>query len=137
MGVDDSFWQPLVDFAENVFQDVPVMPYESISLDQWRAAIKSRKTRSAIGTDGVSKEDLARMPDSLTEALLQILADVEQGKPWPTQMLQGWIVALAKQPDSRCVGHFRPITIFVQAYRLWSSIRSKQVIRHLAQLAPP
>ena len=137
IGVDDSFWQPLVDFASTVFPEVPKMPYEPITIDQWKSALRSRKTRSAVGTDGVSKEDLLNMPDTLTQALLQILLEVEQGKPWPAQMMQGWIVALAKQPDSCTVGQYRPITIFVQAYRLWSSIRSKQVIRHLSRLAPP
>eukprot|EP00435_Cladocopium_sp_Y103_P073065 s548_g42.t1 len=134
--VDDSFWQPLVDFAGQVFADTPTMEYEPITMQQWRQALKTRKTRSAVGTDGVSKDDLMNMPDTLTAELLSILQDVEQGQPWPSQMMQGWVIALEKQPEACSVGQYRPITIFVQAYRLWSSIRSKQIIRHLAQLAP-
>ena len=40
-------------------------------------------------------------------------------------------------PDACRVSQFRPITILPVVYRVWSSIRCKQLIRHLQQFAPP
>ena len=134
--VDESFWDPIVDFAKTAFVPPPPMELHPITFQRWRQELKKKSRRAASGPDAVTREDLLRMPQALTEQLLQILSDVEAGKPWPNQMIQGWVIALEKLADPSGVNHYRPITIFSIAYRTWSSIRSKEIIQHLEALAP-
>eukprot|EP00435_Cladocopium_sp_Y103_P069100 s70_g32.t1 len=94
--VQSDFWDPVVDFVRTAFPKQPVMQYEPISYETWRAALKRKSKRAAVGPDGAARMDLLRMPKSLTVQLLQILSDVEAGKPWPSQLLQGFIIALEK-----------------------------------------
>ena len=51
-------------------------------------------------------------------------------------MLEGFIIALEKVEHASTVNLYRPICIFSLGYRTWSFIRAKQVIQHLAKLAP-
>eukprot|EP00435_Cladocopium_sp_Y103_P043522 s870_g12.t1 len=107
-----------------------------ITYAMWRQALKRKSRRAAVDPDGVTRADLLHMPKSLTMQLLDILARVEQGHAWPTQMLVGFIIALEKVEHACEVNQYRPVCIFSLAYRTWSSIRARQVIAHLSMLAP-
>ena len=76
------------------------------------------------------------MPDSLTQALIEILYDVEKGHPWPAQAMVGIVAAIAKVPNPTTVNQFRPITVLTLCYRTWATIRAKQCLNELASLAP-
>ena len=99
--VSDSFWSPLEDFVTTAFPSVPSMPYERITKEQWYAAIRHKKARAAVGTDGVSRADLLHMPVKLTERLLDIFHRIEDGEAWPSQLIQGWVIALEKTARSK------------------------------------
>ena len=81
--------------------------------------------------DSVSRQDLLNMPKDLTLSLLHILHQVEQTGIWPEQLLTGFVVALEKQPNSKYVQQFRPIAVFPTAYRNYTSIRARQILRFL------
>lgn len=136
LSTDDSFWDPILDFAHSVFEQKPAMEYSPITLEQWRAELRKKKRHAAVGPDGMTKQDLLMLPTDLTLRLLDILAKVEQKTPWPIQMVTGFVVALEKTPGAVKVGQFRPITIFSLAYRVWGSIRAKQILLHLSSFAP-
>ena len=76
------------------------------------------------------------MPDFLTNRLLDIIRNVEDGAAWPTQALVGIVAALAKTPQAKVVSHYRPITVLSMFYRVWSSIRTKQCLEIISRLAP-
>ena len=134
--VDPQFWNPITDFVQLAFPPQTPMECPPITYDIWMAALKRKSKRSAVGPDGISRQDLIRMPRTLTEQLLKIFAEVEQGSSWPSQMLQGFIIALEKVENACAVQQYRPICIFSLCYRTWSSIRARQVIQHLAKMAP-
>ena len=69
-------------------------------------------------------------------AMLEILNKIEQGQPWPQQLITGFVVALEKTPGAETVNQYRPITVFSLCYRVWSSIRARQVLHHLQPYAP-
>ena len=131
-----SFWDPIVDFVKTAFPKKPVMPTTPITYETWRRELKKKSRKAAVGPDGVSRLDLLRMPKALTLQLLQILEQVEVGAPWPSQLVQGFIIALEKVEGACEVQQYRPICIFSIAYRVWSSIRAREVINQLADLAP-
>ena len=113
------------------------MKYEPITYQVWRRTLKQKSKRAATGPDGLSRDDLLHMPKSLTMKLLALLEAIEKdGKQWPGQMVQAFLIALAKHSEAACVNDYRPISIFPVAYRTWSSIRARQVIAHLSSLVP-
>ena len=91
-----DFWDPIVDFVRTVFPKIPTMENIPISYETWRKELKKKSKKAAVGPDGVSRMDLLRMPKSLTLQLLAILEQVENGDPWPSQLIQGFIIALEK-----------------------------------------
>ena len=88
------------------------MPYNPITVDEWRSALKKKSRKSAIGPDGISKNDLLNLPYAATERLLQLFYMVEQGAKWPEQLMVGFVVALEKVRGATTTGQFRPITVF-------------------------
>jgi hypothetical protein len=133
----DEFWDPLVHFTEQAFPKQKAMKYEPITYQVWRRTLKQKSKRAATGPDGLSRDDLLHMPKSLTMKLLALLEAIEKdGKQWPEQMVQAFVIALAKHSEAACVNDYRPISIFPVAYRTWSSIRARQVIAHLSSLVP-
>lgn len=129
-------WNPITSFAEQVLPRPEPMPYNPITVDEWRSALKKKSRKSAIGPDGISKNDLLNLPYAATERLLQLFYMVEQGAKWPEQLMVGFVVALEKVRGATTTGQFRPITVFPLCYRIWGSIRAKQILLHLQQLAP-
>ena len=135
-GKPHDFWQPLVDFSKNVLPIPPPMRYSPISLEQWQLELRRKRKNAAVGPDGFTKQDLMKLPIDLTRRLLRIFELVELGSKWPSQLVTGFVVALEKVPGASSVGQFRPITVFALAYRVYSSIRSKQLLSHLKEVAP-
>ena len=131
-----EFWDPVVaHFTQNVPRGNP-MPHEKISVQTWRATLAKKKKKAAPGPDGWTKMDLLHMPLDQTEALLDLLYAIECGRQWPPSLLVGIVHSLEKVPHASKVNQYRPITLFSVIYRCWSSIRSRQALRHLAQHAP-
>eukprot|EP00435_Cladocopium_sp_Y103_P017092 s2103_g4.t1 len=133
----DEFWDPIVDFACQACPTPPPMRYAPITYDEWIASLKKKSKRAATGPDGTSRDDLLRLPKHLTMQLLRILEEIERdGNAWPVQLVQAFVIALAKTESASQVNDYRPISIFPVAYRNWSSIRARQLIAHLSSLVP-
>ena len=67
-----------------------------------------------------------------------MLTAVETTEPaWPAQLAFGTVIGLSKVDNAHEEGQFRPITLFSMLYRCWSRIRTKQMIRQMAQHMPP
>eukprot|EP00435_Cladocopium_sp_Y103_P003478 s3111_g1.t1 len=125
----------IVKFAELAFPSRP-MQYQPIDLATWKQTIASKRTRTATGPDGISKQDLIALPDSLHLEVIRLLHRAEEVGEWPSQALQGAIHSLAKCPQAESVDQFRPVTILPLIYRCWGTIRSKQLLAHIESIAP-
>ena len=134
--VPASRWQDAIETA-HLSADLPSVSFPPITVQQWRAAVRAKKQRSASGLDGVSRQDLLLMPDDLVIRLLSLYEEAERSGRWPLQAMQAVVSALEKRPDATRVGHYRPITVISLFYRVWSSIRARQCLRYLEQLASP
>ena len=110
---------------------------EDITIPTWRKALKRYSSRAARGVDGISPRDLLKLPDELTQALLNLLMDIELGNAvWPVQLLHGIVICLAKVTGAHEAGQFRPVVIFGVVYRTWASIRSRQLLMRLHAHVP-
>lgn len=51
------------------------------------------------------------------------------------QVMEGIVASLAKYPDAGQVGQYRPRTVFSLVYRTWGSLRAREIIHLLDQVA--
>ena len=130
-------WDPVISFIHDSFPDVHPMQYRKITYEEWIESLRRKPARAATGPDAVTRADLLHMPQDLVEQLLELLHTAEQTGQWPVQLLEGFVTALEKSAGAQNVQAFRPITVFPVCYRNWSSIRSRQILRHLSSFAPP
>ena len=133
--IPDSRWDNINSFIDN---HVPSgnMTCAPITLHQWDAVVRSKPSRSAVGMDGVHRDDLLHMPMHLKKQLLSLIERIELSGEWPSQLLHGGVFSLEKRPGANQVHEFRPITILPTVYRIWSTIRSRELIAFLSSFAP-
>ena len=122
-----NHWDQLLGFARQVLRPHPVAPL-SLDVPLLRAEVTRKKRRSATGLDGVSRADLLAADDAVYQSLISAYARAQSDGAWPTQLLAGKVVSLAKSDTASCVGDFRPITIFGLPYRLWSSLQARHLL---------
>ena len=108
--VDESRWQPIVDFAQQVIQPID-MPFPPITVEDVDRVITPQKQRSATGPDGLAMKDIAFAPARWKQGLVQLFNNVEAGQRWPTQMLQGHVTAVEKVEAATLINQFRPICV--------------------------
>ena len=131
----ESRWDAINSFIDS---QVPGgnMQCSSITISQWDAIVRSKPSKSAVGMDGVHRDDLLHMPSHLKAQLLTLIDRVERSGEWPEQLLHGGVFSLEKRPGASQVHEFRPITILPTVYRIWSTIRSREMITFLSSFAP-
>ena len=133
---DLAHWERvLCDLSDQVRFPPLVLP--PVTLDEWRNAVRQKSPRSVPGPDGLCRADLLHMPDSLTAQILDLCQAAEHTGSWPLQLLEGIVSSLEKIPQASRVSDFRPICVLSLVYRVWSSIRAKAALAHLAKHAPP
>ena len=130
-------WTAIGQFIDDKLPGPPgEMPYRPITPQQWIKAVRGKRSQTATGPDGVSKQDLLSLPYPLTCQLLEMFHHIEQGGEWPQALLVGLITAIEKQPHAHHPTAFRPICVLSMAYQTWASIRTKQILTWLSQFAP-
>ena len=133
----DDQWNSFVDKAIAVLpQDVKPMEISSITVEEWTSAVRRKKVHSATGPDGIARADLLNMPYQCKVQLVKLINDIEQGVAWPSQLQVGLVSALEKRESAQTVADYRPICILSFVYRVWSSIRTRQLLRWLDLITP-
>ena len=147
-----NMWQPIWDKHANtpvdswdsfIAEQVPlVTPPEkslevsSISTSEWLQVIQHKKVHTATGPDGISRLDLLNMPLHCTTRLVELINQVECGKPWPDQLMVGLISSLEKKEEAQTAAEYRPICVLSLVYRTWASFRARQLLAWLIQCTP-
>lgn len=134
--LDPGHWQQVDSTISALFQPLP-HNHLVITVDMFRAFVRSRKPRSAVGIDGMGRSDLLSMPDSGVIQLLSIYHKAEQTGIWPIQLRHGVVHSLQKTAQAATIHDYRPITIYPFPYRIWSSLQSKHVLQFISTHAPP
>eukprot|EP00435_Cladocopium_sp_Y103_P053947 s360_g17.t1 len=94
-----------------------------------QAEIKRKKKQAATGLDGISKCDLQAAKPNALASILNMYHRAHTDGSWPSQLIAGKVHSLAKCEGASLPNQFRPITVFGLAYRLWSSLQSRYLIR--------
>ena len=123
-------WHTILQFARQCLKPI-AMQWPSLDAAGVAQIVAHKRRRSAGGLDGVTVEDLQHMPLVVHQAFCDMFHEAETTGDWPTQLLQGKVVCLAKTDNPRSVVDYRPITILGMLYRVWSSYQAQQAIRAL------
>ena len=129
-------WDTLLGFIDVALPDSQQFECAPITLQEWQSELRHKPKTAATGMDGMSVKDLLAMPPTLQQQMLDLLATVEETGNWPKQLTHGAVHSLQKVENATMVNQYRPITILPAAYRIWSSIRCKQLLRYLQQFLP-
>ena len=128
-GVDPSIMERATNFVQ---QFVPSFDFDlpDITPHQWYRSVARLKPQAARGPDGFARLDLLKMPLFYVQILIQFLMQIEQSaRDWPEQMTLGIVLALAKHSEAHTPGAYRPIVLFSMIYRVWASLRCRQLLR--------
>lgn len=113
------------------------MEMPPITAEQWRHAVRGKKPHTATGPDGISRADLLHMPDHLLSPLLEYINLFDKGiLNWEDSALNGHIANVEKSPEASAPKDYRPITVLTMPYRVWATIRARQILRWLIQFVP-
>ena len=111
--------------------------WQPITVREFREAAKKMKLSAARGPDGVARLDIVNMAHSHLQFLVDMLTCIERGQmKWPSQLLLGFVICIAKTSSSSSPSGYRPITLFGVAYRLWASLRTRQLLIKLQDWLP-
>ncbi|CAE7600361.1 Pol [Symbiodinium necroappetens] len=131
-----SDWQRFLDFAAAY---LPRHSFElpDIDVSTWTKALRRFRPRAARGPDGWARDDLLSLPPARTAELLSFLRSLElDGRPWPKQLVIGFVCLLNKGNGRLDANGFRPICLFSIIYRTWAGIRARQVLAALRSIVP-
>lgn len=133
--VPASQWQQIIEFSKRHLPSFS-LPYVPLTVEHLAKEIKGKKPKSSAGPDGVTLSDLKAMPSVVLHSHCQMFQRAELDGTWPEQTLVGRVASLCKVDTPQNVNDFRPITVISHAYRLWSGLRSKQLLRAIDKVCP-
>ena len=115
---------------------VPAAPLVPLDFPLWTRVLKSSKPTSMRGVDGWSFAELRLIPQGFVEVLLQLFHWCERTCSWP-RVFQTWLVVLLRKVPTGIVswGSVRPISVAATLYRMWSKMRTTQLMAHARTLA--
>ena len=130
----EADWNRIFDFCRAY---VPAQPehHVDITAEQWHDINMRYGTKSARGPDGFARRDLQWMPQSFQDSLVHQLNQWESQAVFPRPLCTGFAHPLPKRQDSCKVNDFRPVIIFSMIYRSWSSLRARQILHQVKQVA--
>ena len=132
--IPDSTWRRITAFSRAFLPSKPLQ-LEDLTAADWSLGLKRFHDRSARGPDGYDRLDLQRMPSGFQAALLDLVNQIERTHSWPRQLTEGHAIGIPKVEDARTADALRPIVVTSVVHRCWSSIRARQVLRHLEHMA--
>ena len=105
----------------------PEWQLQDLTVEDFQEVCNANK-KSAPGLDGWASCDLALVSPLAISLLVQFLNSIENGAPWPKQMLETRAVFLCKNPsDTANPLNYRILKITSGLYRKWASVRLRNL----------
>ena len=95
--------------------------------EKLRTACKKMKSTSAPGADGWRVAELQALPLQLFEKLAQVFNLVEETGTWPVPLTRG-LISLIQKGEGSAPQKLRPIGLMASVYRLWASLRVRDIM---------
>ena len=123
-------WDRLIGFVRAY---MPTLQFQlpAVTGPMWDQVNRRYASNAARGPDGFDHLDLHHMPMCYRDGIVGLLNAVEDGSPWPSQLLTAFCHPLPKHSSAAAVGDYRPIVIMSMLYRSWSALRSRSILAQL------
>ena len=131
-----SQWDQIIAFARTQLQRVDGGPPD-VSDAAVVSTLRSKSKHAATSLDGVSRADLLALSQPDLRLLCKIYEHATTTGCWPAQTLKGYVRSLAKVDEPSTVSHFRPITVFSNLYRAWSSLAARHWLKLVSEAVDP
>ena len=128
-------WEVIVEFCRRHLPPGSFY-WPSLQAGDLKGILRHKKKSTSHGLDGVTLADLKCMPIQVLSAFCSMFQESEQTGDWPSQLVQGKVVSLAKVSSPGSPADFRPITVFSLLYRTWSSYHARKALAALEPLLP-
>ena len=131
----EAQWQRITAFAGRYLPRLELQ-WPKLEPEMLKHTAGRMKVKAARGTDGVARSDVINLPEYLLSPLTDLLREVETGADWPQQLAHGLVISTAKTVSAHEPKDYRPITVLPVPYRLWSSLRTRHMLRLLKPHLP-
>ena len=100
-------WHSILEFAR---AHIPSgrFDWDPMDVDELALVIHKKKSKTSAGFDGVTLHDLKHMPRPVLQAFCDIFASAERDGGWPSQLVDGKVVSLAKVASPSSPSDFVP-----------------------------
>ena len=132
-GSPSSEQQLFADFCQRYAEHLHIAPeWELPPISEKHFAAKLRRLGNRVpGIDGWRYKEFARLSPKARHFLLALLQAVEQGSPWPQQLLLSKAAFVSKEGAEPHVAQsplgYRILSILPTLYRVWGSIKAHQL----------
>ncbi|CAE7020860.1 unnamed protein product [Symbiodinium sp. KB8] len=133
--LQEAAWQQFLDALPPAPPECLHFELELLDLDLWRDHARKLKVRSATGYCGFSNRALRWLPDGPLWHLAQLF-EMSSRCGFPAHLARATVHTLAKVDMPQGMKDGRPITVFSNLYRLWSSLCSRSLLRAWAAWLP-
>ena len=123
-------WTAIISFVKRFLPRLDLQ-WPSMTVHDFKQVLQHKKKTTSPGFDGVTLLDLRRMPDHVLQVFCSMYLHSEKTGSWPSQLVDGRVISLAKVSCPGSPADFRPITVFSLLYRVWSSFHSKKALSQL------
>jgi len=132
---DESNWASLMQVVEASPSWDPLQ-LDPLNIHDWRYAMSNTKNKSMRGSDSWTAKELKQIPDGLIIVLLAIYNYIERYANWPADLLQAFVVCLAKAEGELTWDLVRPITVTSMLYRVYGRMRTHRILKWIQIQVP-
>ena len=102
----------------------------------WSQVLQHSKAHSMRGVDGWGFAELRLIPKAFVDILLLLFQWCEKVQAWP-KVFSVWLVILLRKVPMGILpwSSVRPISVAATLYRVWSKMRTRQLLAHARTLA--
>ena len=131
--IPDELWERITSFA-HAYMPRGRLECPEINGNMLLRTLSSGNGLRTRGLDAWAKTDLKSLPDCFRDELANMYRNIEEGAPWPMQIVRGHVTCLEKIDGAEIASQFRPVVLFGLPYRLWSSLRSRMLIPQITKM---
>ena len=131
-----SHWDRVIAFGRAFLPTAPVhvKPWTAPRVTEAVCTYKRKATR---GPDSWDRRDLSALSPVRHQDLANLFGLLQDGHPWPTQLITGFVCPVAKVQNPDLPSHFRPIVLISLLYRIWANSSARAFLPVLVDLLSP
>jgi len=121
----------ICDSSVNISKSYPNMKYKYVSTQEIEKMIKSLKSKTAYGYDGVSTRILKWSAPYISAPLIYIFNKALEKGVYPTRLKYSTIVSIYKMGDRLNMSNFRPISLLLSFSKILEMIIYSRIKTHI------